>query len=81
MKAGHGLGGLLMRQYVDGRYGDRKLTWGGGLTFAWFIDRKSDLCGIGAAQDAQPVNGELIAQLKQVFCRDIYRKRTALRRR
>lgn len=77
MKAGHGLGGLLMRQDVDGWYGDRTLTWGGGLTFAWFIDRKNDLCGIGAVQAALPVDGELIAQLKQVFRRDVYRKRAA----
>jgi CubicO group peptidase (beta-lactamase class C family) len=77
MKAGHGLGGLLMRQDVDGWYGDRTLTWGGGLTFAWFIDRKNDLCGIGAVQAALPVDGQLIEELKQVFCRDVYRKRAA----
>lgn len=77
MKAGHGLGGLLMRQDVDGWYGDRTLTWGGGLTFAWFIDRKNDLCGIGAVQAALPVDGQLIEELKQVFRRDVYRKRAA----
>lgn len=77
MKAGHGLGGLLMRQDVDGWYGDRTLTWGGGLTLTWFIDRKNDLCGIGAIQAALPVDGQLIADLKQVFRRDVYRKRAA----
>lgn len=79
MKAGHGLGGLLMREDADGWYGDRTLTWGGGLTFAWFIDRKNDLCGIGAVQAALPVDGQLIGDLKQVFRRDIYRKRAAWR--
>lgn len=77
MKAGHGLSGLLMRQDVDGWYGDRTLSWGGGLTLAWFIDRKNNLCGIGAVQAALPVNGDLIGDLKQVFRRDVYRKHAA----
>ncbi|KAI8575118.1 hypothetical protein K450DRAFT_263241 [Umbelopsis ramanniana AG] len=76
-KAGHGLGGLLTLQDVDGWYGERTLTWGGGLTFAWFIDRKNGLCGIGAVQATLPTDGDTVAKLKQVFRRDIYRKHAA----
>ncbi|KAG2171894.1 hypothetical protein INT44_006684 [Umbelopsis vinacea] len=76
-KAGHGLGGLLTLEDVDGRYGERTLTWGGGLTFAWFIDRKNGLCGVGAVQAKLPIDGDTVAELKQVFRRDIYRKRAA----
>ncbi|KAK4938896.1 hypothetical protein LTR10_020719 [Elasticomyces elasticus] len=76
-KAGYGLGGLLTLEDVEGWYGERTLTWGGGLTFAWFIDRKNDLCGIGAVQASLPVDGGTIDALKQTFRHDIYRKRTA----
>lgn len=73
-RSGHGLGGLLTLQDFDSWYGERTLTWGGGLTFAWFIDRKNDLCGVGAIQAALPVDGGAVAALKQTFRRDIYRK-------
>ncbi|KAJ9659824.1 hypothetical protein H2198_002893 [Neophaeococcomyces mojaviensis] len=73
-KAGHGLGGLLTLQDIDGWYGDRTLTWGGGMTLAWFIDRKNDLCGIGAIQTALPMDGDVVTALKQTFRHDIYRK-------
>ena len=55
----------------------RTLTWGGGLTFAWFIDRKNDLCGVGAVQAALPTDVDAVAALKQTFRRDVYRKRAA----
>jgi CubicO group peptidase (beta-lactamase class C family) len=75
-KVGHGLGGLLtLEEDIDGWYGERTLTWGGGLTFAWFIDRKNDLCGVGAVQASLPVDSEVINALKQTFRHDIYRKR------
>ncbi|KAH6664619.1 beta-lactamase [Halenospora varia] len=74
-KAGHGLGGLLTLQDVDGWYGEHTLTWGGGLTFAWFIDRKNDLCGVGAIQASLPIDGSTVETLKQTFRYDIYRKR------
>ncbi|KAK7429820.1 hypothetical protein QQZ08_003665 [Neonectria magnoliae] len=74
---GYGLGGLLTLQDVDGWYGERTLTWGGGLTLTWFVDRKNDLCGVGAVQATLPVDGEVIAELKQTFRRDIYRKHAA----
>lgn len=74
-KAGYGLGGLLTLQDVDGWYGERTLTWGGGQTFAWFIDRKNDLCGVGAVQASLPFDGEAANALKQTFRHDIYRKR------
>lgn len=77
MKVGHGLGGLLTLQDVDGWYGERTLTWGGGMTFAWFIDRKNGLCGVGAVQATLPPNGDAVAVLKQTFRRDIYRKHVA----
>ncbi|KAG9256208.1 beta-lactamase/transpeptidase-like protein [Emericellopsis atlantica] len=76
-KAGYGLSGLLTLEDVEGWYGERTLTWGGGLTFAWFIDRKNDLCGVGALQAKLPVDGQAIAELKQTFRHDIYRKRAA----
>jgi CubicO group peptidase (beta-lactamase class C family) len=68
-KVGHGLGGLLTLEDVDGWYGERTLTWGGGLTF------KNDLCGVGAVQASVPADGEVINALKQTFRHDIYRKR------
>ena len=79
-KAGHGLSGLLTLQDEEGFYGERTLSWGGGLTYAWFIDRKNDLCGVGAVQSAIPVDVDLVSALKQTFRYDIYRKRAAWRR-
>lgn len=76
-KVGHGLGGLLTLEDVDGWYGERTLTWGGGLTLAWFIDRKSGLCGVGAVQASLPLDGDVVAALKQTFRHDIYRKHAA----
>ncbi|TPX10105.1 uncharacterized protein E0L32_001302 [Thyridium curvatum] len=76
-KAGHGLSGLLTLEDVEGWYGTHTLSWGGGLTFAWFVDRTNNLCGVGAVMASIPVDGELPAELKQVFRRDIYRKRAA----
>lgn len=73
----HGLGGLLTLQDVDGWYGERTLTWGGGLTFTWFVDRKNDLCGVGAIQASLPVDVEAVDALKQTFRHDVYRKRAA----
>lgn len=74
---GHGLGGLLTLQDLEGWYGERTLSWGGGLAVAWFIDRKNDLCGVGAVQSGMPVDGAAMAALKQTFRRDIYRKHAA----
>ena len=76
-KVGHGLGGLLTLEGVDGWYGERTLTWGGGMTLAWFIDRTNGLCGVGAVQAAMPVDVNTSGMLKQVFRRDIYRKYAA----
>ncbi|EXJ82357.1 beta-lactamase [Capronia epimyces CBS 606.96] len=76
-KVGHGLGGLLTLEDVDGWYGERTLTWGGGVSLAWFIDRKNGLCGIGAVQPSLPVDIKLVGDLKQTFRRDIYRKHAA----
>lgn len=76
-KVGHGLGGLLTLEGVDGWYGERTLTWGGGMTFAWFIDRKNDLCGVGAVQASLPFDAATVTALKQTFRRDVYRKHAA----
>ncbi|KND92986.1 Acyltransferase LovD [Tolypocladium ophioglossoides CBS 100239] len=76
-KVGHGLGGLLTLQDVHGWYGERTLTWGGGLTLTWFIDRKNGLCGVGAIQAALPVDAVAVATLKQTFRRGVYRKHAA----
>lgn len=70
----HGLGGLLTVHDIEEWYGANTLSWGGGLTFAWFIDRKNDLCGLAAIQAKMPVDGQVIAELKQTFRHDIYRK-------
>ncbi|KAF2772654.1 hypothetical protein EJ03DRAFT_189877 [Teratosphaeria nubilosa] len=45
LEAGYGLGGLLTLLDAEGWYGERTLTWGGGHTFTWFVDRKNDWCG------------------------------------
>ncbi|OKL63685.1 hypothetical protein UA08_01033 [Talaromyces atroroseus] len=74
VKLGFGLGGLLTLQDADGFYGEGTLTWGGGRTLTWFIDRKNGLCGIGAVQAALPFHGDTVEALKDTFGRDIYRK-------
>jgi len=74
---GHGLGGLLTLQDVDGWYGEGTLTWGGGMTLTWFIDRKNGLCGVGAVQATLPLDSDVVTALKQTFRRDIYRKHAA----
>ncbi|CZT16730.1 probable transesterase (LovD) [Ramularia collo-cygni] len=74
-KTGHGLGGVLTRQDAEGWYGDRTLSWGGGMTLTWFIDRKNDICGLGAIQTALPMDAETIDSLKHIFRRDIYKVR------
>ncbi|KAJ6020383.1 hypothetical protein N7540_005887 [Penicillium herquei] len=76
-KVGYGLGGLLTLQEVDGWYGDCTLTWGGGLTLAWFIDRQNGFCGLIAPQATLPVDAELMGSLKQTFRHDVYRKYNA----
>ncbi|OBT53074.1 hypothetical protein VE04_05709 [Pseudogymnoascus sp. 24MN13] len=76
-KVGHGLGGLLTLEDVNGWHGERTLTWGGGLTLTWFIDRKNGLCGVGAVQGSLPLDGGVAADLKQTFRHDIYRKHAA----
>ncbi|MCJ1408377.1 hypothetical protein MMC19_002452 [Ptychographa xylographoides] len=76
-KVGYGLGGLLTLQDVDGWYGAHTLTWGGGLTLAWFIDRQNGLCGVGAVQAALPIDTGAVDALKQTFRQDVYRKHAA----
>lgn len=80
-KMGHGLGGLLTLQDVRGWYGKHTLTWGGGFTLAWFIDRENDLCGVGAVQAALPLDRAVVDALKQIFRHDIYRKKAVWKSR
>lgn len=81
MKVGYGLSGLLTMEDVDGWYGEHTLTWGGGLTLTWFIDRTNDLCGFCAVQAKLPLDVGAVDDLKQTFRRDIYRKRAAWKER
>ncbi|KAI1465814.1 putative transesterase [Daldinia caldariorum] len=74
-RSGHGLGGLLTLQDVAGWYGERTLSWGGGLTFTWFVDRQNDLCGVGAVQALTTRDEDTAEGLKDTFRHDIYRKR------
>ncbi|UKZ78719.1 hypothetical protein TrVFT333_006465 [Trichoderma virens FT-333] len=76
-KISYGLGGLLTLEDIDGFYGSNTLSWGGGATLIWFIDRKNDLCGIAAIQARLPLDIPAITELKQVFQKDIYRKYSA----
>lgn len=72
---GHGLGGLLTLEDSKDWYGTHTLTWGGGVTFAWFVDRTNGLCGVCALQATLPVvNFQAVGELKQIFREDIYRK-------
>ena len=76
-KLGHGLGGTITLEDVDGWYGANTMSWGGGLTITWFVDRKNDLCGIGAVNARIPLDGDVTqtaTDLKDVFRKDIYRK-------
>ena len=72
---GHGLGGFLILDDVEGWYGEKTLYWGGGMALSWFIDRKNDLCAVGAIQPTVPADMEAINNLKATFRHDVYRKR------
>ncbi|KIW40311.1 uncharacterized protein PV06_07518 [Exophiala oligosperma] len=74
-KASYGLSGVLTLQDVEAWYGEGTLTWGGGLTFTWFIDRKNDICAAGAINAALPFDGEVVSKLKDTIRHDVYRKR------
>lgn len=73
-KFGYGLGGLLTLEGTEGWYGERTLTWGGGMTFSWFVDRANGICALAAIQAALPVDGKVVSELKDTFRHDIYRK-------
>ncbi|RGP76978.1 beta-lactamase [Fusarium longipes] len=76
-KLGHGLGGAVTLEDIDGWYGAHTMSWGGGLTLAWFIDRKNDICAIGAICAALPLGDEVTkvaTDLKDVVRKDVYRK-------
>ncbi|KAM7198223.1 putative transesterase protein [Naviculisporaceae sp. PSN 640] len=78
IKIGHGLGGVVTLNSAEGWYGKGTMTWGGGQSLAWFIDRENDLCAIGALQAKLPVTEtQKIADVKHGFRRDVYRIREA----
>jgi len=79
INVGHGLGGLVTLEDSEGWYGSNTMSWGGGMTLVWFVDRKNDLCGIGALQAKLPLDIGKLTELKQIFRKDIYRKRAAWR--
>ncbi|KAK0732055.1 beta-lactamase/transpeptidase-like protein [Lasiosphaeris hirsuta] len=73
-KVGHGLGGLVPLENTEGWYSEKTITWGGGMTFSWFCDRKNGLCGLGAIQAPLPMDVKTVSDLKQTFRHDMYRK-------
>ncbi|KAH6965943.1 beta-lactamase/transpeptidase-like protein, partial [Fusarium venenatum] len=76
-KLGHGLGGAVTLEDIDGWYGAHTMSWGGGLTLTWFIDRKNDICAIGAICAALPLDDvvtKTATDLKDVIRKDVYRK-------
>ncbi|KFH45631.1 hypothetical protein ACRE_034960 [Hapsidospora chrysogenum ATCC 11550] len=79
-EVGHGLGGILTLSGVEGHHGERTLSWGGGLTFTWFVDRTNDLCATGAILAALPMDVGAVTELKQNFREDMYRKRADWKR-
>jgi CubicO group peptidase (beta-lactamase class C family) len=74
-KPGYGLSGMLTLEDAEGFYGAKTLSWGGGLTFVWFMDRQNDLAAVGAINTVLPVDQMVIADLKNIIRHDIYRKR------
>ncbi|KAF7342892.1 Acyltransferase LovD [Mycena sanguinolenta] len=79
-RMGHGLGGMLTLEDTPGWYGAGTLTWGGGQTVVWFIDRSNGLCGVGSVQSNIPINIEIVSALKDTIRHDIYRKHAACQR-
>ncbi|KAL5343051.1 beta-lactamase/transpeptidase-like protein [Aspergillus crustosus] len=73
-KMGQALGGLLTLENVEGWFGEGTMSWGGGQTLAWFIDRENDLCGVGAVLARVPTNVQVVSELKQVFRKGVYRE-------
>ena len=74
-KMAYGLGGVLTLEDSEGWYGAKTLTWGGGLTLTWFIDRTNKLCAVAAFLGTVPMNREAMGELKQVFRKGIYQER------
>jgi CubicO group peptidase (beta-lactamase class C family) len=46
----YALGGLLVQTAQPGSFAEGTMVWGGAFNSAWFIDRKTGLCGFGAPQ-------------------------------
>jgi len=76
-KVGYGLGGLLALESAEGWSSDETLTWGSGLTFSWFVDRKNKLYGLGAVQASLPVDMKTVEDLKQTFRHGVFHKYVA----
>lgn len=81
-RAGFGLCGLVTLQDIDGCYGVNTLTRRRGMTLAWFIDRKNDLCAVGPVLQVKiPTDTAAVSELRQVFRQGIYREREVERQR
>jgi CubicO group peptidase (beta-lactamase class C family) len=76
-KFGYATAGFLVMEDHEGWYGKGTVSWGGGLTISWFVDRKNNLCGITAPQSAGPADPMKMEDLKNAFRRGIYRAREA----
>ncbi|KAI9170600.1 Lovastatin esterase [Paramyrothecium foliicola] len=74
-RVGQGFGGLLTLEDVDGWYGKDTLTWGGGQTTMWFIDRQNDLCGFAALNVPLPTDSASVTELRNAFRHKIYTER------
>lgn len=76
-KAGYSLCGLVTQQDLEGYWGEGTVSWGGGMTFSWFIDRKNDMAALGAVCAKLPLDHKVGASMAQVVRQDIYEKRRA----
>ncbi|TQS33931.1 hypothetical protein Golomagni_05709 [Golovinomyces magnicellulatus] len=77
-KVSYGFGGLVTLEDTDGFFGSNTSAWGGGNTLAWFIDRKNDVCAIGAVQAKVDSDLGLVNELKHVFRRGVYVKKNRI---
>jgi CubicO group peptidase (beta-lactamase class C family) len=73
-KVGYGISGILTMEDTEDFYGKGTLTWGGGMTFTWWIDRQNGICGVGAVQGKMPIDIPAMTDLKSNFRHNVYRE-------
>ncbi|KAL8721283.1 MAG: hypothetical protein Q9225_001987 [Loekoesia sp. 1 TL-2023] len=71
VKKDHSLAGLLQMDDVPGGWKKGTLTWGGMPNLTWFVDRKSDLCGLYASQ-ILPYGEPRSLEMRDVFIKALY---------